>query len=113
MEKVILTKKQAEVFEKWKKENREPHVLVRNHAQYPNDWAWKPINGMLLDTFIKAAYGFYEVRKTPEERLRAYVDDELILEKTLRRTAFLDGIYFTLEILEIKIEGVNVDNDSE
>lgn len=114
MEKVILTKAQAEVFEKWEECGRFPAQLVSSHAQYPNDWGHfaKPVNGMALDTFIKAAYGFYEVEKTPHEELKHHVDEEKLMTQSPYRRGWLDGIYFTLNVLEIKIEGVN-DTDEE
>lgn len=107
MEKVTLTKAQAEVFEKWKEEDLEPHILVSTHVHHANNWTWGAITGMPLDTFIKAAYGFYEVEKTPNEIIKQHVDEEKLMSRSPYRSGWLDGVSFALTVLGIKIEGVN------
>lgn len=63
MEKVTITEEQAKVFKRWEESCLPPDGHIAAHVRYPTGWTDACINGMPLDTFIKAAYGFYKVEE--------------------------------------------------
>jgi hypothetical protein len=120
MEKAIVNQKQAKsldlVLERNTGKSTFPASFIENHAKYPDLWVdFKGINGMDLDTLIRALYVGYEVVKSPEEKVLHYYNSltELIDD---RETNSLDsyellrekmGVKNTLHFLGMKIEGIN------
>lgn len=115
MEKVKVTKAQADAFEEIIGVGDDMSHQVQLHAKYPDNWrSNSELNGMPLDTFIRALYIGYEVELSPEEKVREMYCKAADEEKDLynhpqaswwrsRRRAIFD----TVNALGIKIEGVN------
>jgi hypothetical protein len=71
MEKAKLTKEQAEALE-LAKETWSKDIIVCLHVERnANDWhKCKGLNGMILDTLIRALYIGYEVEQTEQEKIQ-------------------------------------------
>lgn len=114
MEKVILPREVARAIERLKGFGDDAD-MVETHVKNPNGWVADPIlNGLPLETFISALYIGYEIEKSPEDNLRDYFekvkDDRRfsgIYPAQRFRDGKMEGIHATLNILGIKIEGVN------
>ncbi|WP_053070353.1 hypothetical protein [Alkalihalobacillus pseudalcaliphilus] len=80
--------------------------IVREHAEEGDGWesAWTPINGMPLDTLIRALYVGYKIELTEREK-----HDKI---RDLYQTSYYGNHRFyikeVLSILDIEVEGVNV-----
>lgn len=86
------------------KERFSNDIIIDSHVRMPNGWNTESnayaLNGLDLDTLIRALYIGYEVELTPEERILEYYQaTQWVQEK--------DAITFVLETLNIKIKGVN------
>lgn len=67
--------------------------------------ALSTIKEMNFDSLAIAIYDSYEVEKTPEEKLADYYKKLNLNEDSSADIAF--GIMKTLQMLEIKVEGIN------
>jgi hypothetical protein len=103
MEKVKLTKKQAEALETVNHISKAE--VIELHIENPDGWAHECMNGMNLDTLIRALYIGYEIEQTPEEQLlecyKNYKDNPGVRH----------GVKMTLNTLNIKIKGINTDDE--
>ncbi|MEH6941618.1 hypothetical protein [Bacillus sp. JJ722] len=89
--------------------------LLSVHAM-PSDWlgGLEPLNTLDMITLASALINGYEIEKTPEEKV-SYYYKFLIAKKEDPRyygdwkynTGAVDAIKETLNLLDIKIEGVN------
>lgn len=114
-DKVKLTKKQADAIEKllsmtyYKKD-----IIVDHHAKDDKRWddEIESLNGLPLDTLIRALYIGYEVEQTVEEQLLEYY------EKANRNKLNTDineqlwsgarmGMEKALNIIGMKVKGIN------
>jgi len=77
----------------------EPDVVLRR-------WAFGEQAEGSPDMLMSALINGYEVEKTPEERLREYYEEFSRLPDDYE-AGVLEGVYKTLEILGITIEGIN------
>lgn len=103
-EKVKLTKAQSEEIKTLLKENPAEDI-IQDHVE-GKWWDDSPLNGLALDTLIRALYIGYEVEQTPEEKLLyCYAETSSINEDF--REGYRAGIEGTLKILNIKIKGIN------
>jgi hypothetical protein len=109
--KVILTKEQAEALESAKS------IQIEEGYDLSNIVAWKvndlfshdeeALNQLELDTLIKALYVGYEVEKSPEEKVRDYYHSIIETNTTPIMNIKIATIEKTLDLLGIKIKGVN------
>lgn len=114
MEMVKVTKEQAEALENMEYSTPSVRVdLVVDHArgQFTNNW--ECLNKLTTDDFIKAIYFGYEVETSPEEKLLIWVEG---LRDILNGNKYgsesiaknkLEAINQTLQVLNIKIPGIN------
>jgi hypothetical protein len=113
MDKVKITRKQAEVLETELKSSHIQGDKSKFVKMYVNlgddDWEQGyPLTCLDKDTLIRALYIGYEVEETPEDKVLKYF-------KSLKsgedwETANYQnacGVVMTLDLLNIKIEGIN------
>ncbi|MEE4566854.1 hypothetical protein V2U94_04355 [Paenibacillus polymyxa] len=108
MDKAILTQAQAESIDSiqaayhWTAES-----FIRNHAADPHQWV-EPcdvLNGVPLDTIIRALYIGYEVELTIEEKLLEIYREGLPCPTTpTEDLAFREGMKKACEIAGIKVK---------
>lgn len=123
MEKVTLTKAQADALIHTQNIHRDKHSLdgissiIEYHgADWENESA--PLNELSLDTLIRALYIGYEVEQTPEDSVlelykeAEHHENENAKERHYQNTQYWSGckrgIRDTLNTLNIKIKGINV-----
>ncbi|MGM7719398.1 hypothetical protein [Metabacillus sp. Hm71] len=124
MEKVKLTKEQAQAIEIAK-----TNISVSMGAELENiilgnannrEWLheYKPLNGMDLETLIKAVYIGYEVELTPEEQILDFyklAEGKLKQYKSEHMTRHIKGQMYAIEriseILGIDIPGITSDEE--
>lgn len=82
-----------------------------------HDWCGEDETTEREDLIITALVNGYEVEKSPEDKLREYFDsnnwigeDELVPTERQRMLGRRQGVMKTLNILGIKIEGINADS---
>lgn len=105
-DKVKLPKRIAEPLENMRAKGMQSFAIVRNHIEncHIEVNGWENLQYMNPDDLIRALYVGYEVEQTPEEKVKDYYDsqkyhiDEDHAEYAIRNV---------LDILNIKIEGVN------
>lgn len=117
--KVTLPREVAEAIEKLRSITWTDYGMlsaVRNAPENPNavtvsEWAFGEGSGS-PDLLMRALVNGYEVEKTPEEKVREYYDrynpeyaTTLFTEELF--TGRRQGVYNTLDLLGIKIEGIN------
>ena len=116
MNKVILTKAQAEAIEAARRFGciEEVVSVCANNKMWVGFSEYKPLNGIDLPTLMSALVNGYEVELTPEEKVREYCTtvgqafrDRHSDEGASYNSGRLTGIRTTLTLLGIKIEGVN------
>ncbi|MDH5159882.1 hypothetical protein [Heyndrickxia oleronia] len=112
IKKVTLTKEQAAAIER-AKERKETHRIVLAAAEKPSGWhngIYVPLNELSLEKLMSALVNGYEIEATPEEKVRKYYDE---IKEMYERYEYdiddgvLTGVRKTLDLLDIKIEGVN------
>ncbi|MCV4329287.1 hypothetical protein [Bacillus velezensis] len=112
--KPTITKEQAEVIQIFMDGGKEKSDLLRIHAKDRWIEEFSCLNDLDIMTLAAALVNGYEVEATPEDRVREYFAE--LQEK--QRTAQSRGVTFSLEceregvintlnLLGIKIEGVN------
>ncbi|URJ45147.1 hypothetical protein MF628_004929 [Paenibacillus polymyxa] len=112
MDKAILTQAQAEAIDSiqaayhWTAE-----AFVRSHAENSHQWVapCDVLNGVPLDTIIRALYIGYEVRQTMEERMLAHFKEPkgYLAEYDTENVIYRKGMAKALEIAGIKVPGIN------
>lgn len=117
IKKPVITKEQADALlglyaEEWSKE----HVLEYHVTREWTD-RFSPLNDLDTVTLAAALINGYEVEKTPEEKVREYYEEAQRRCKARSETGDIEGLWYnagrgygvvdTLDILGIKIEGVN------
>lgn len=108
-EKVMLTPKQAKKLQSFNLSNEKNRVeCILDHVDnLGKDDFWRlRVPDLSTEDLIKAIYIGYEVEKTPEEKLVDYfsrMDNDTADASAL----IAKGIYETLKILELKVEGIN------
>ncbi|MEK5085883.1 hypothetical protein MKY98_02890 [Paenibacillus sp. FSL M8-0228] len=112
MDKAILTQAQAEAIDyfltasHWTSE-----MFVRKHVENPHRWSAPRdvLNGVPLDTIIRALYIGYEVRQTMEERMLAHFKEPkgYLAEYDTENVIYRKGMAKALEIAGIKVPGIN------
>ncbi|NYV67625.1 hypothetical protein HYI36_20310 [Bacillus sp. Gen3] len=118
IKKVTLTKEQAEAIELAKERDDIDRIVNAASSDKPGWYAGKyvPLNSLTLETLMTALVNGYEVEKTPEEKVREYyeeIDSYRRQSKGFDSNAsdefhrMCDAIRTTLDLLGIKIEGVN------
>jgi hypothetical protein len=114
-EKVILPKEVAEAIEEMCKTRNEKyrHLFCNNWSYIEREYGCdSDIHNILLDyarenpiNYMRALVEGYEVEKTKEDRLLDYYNSNA---RELKDTGFRQHVIRrALEILEIKIEGIN------
>ncbi len=122
-EKVVVTKEVAEAIKELKAKygvygtlhhvhgaiTREPEMTVKRWVEESS--------GISYDTLAEILINGYEVEKSPEDKVREYyekcrlnyieADDKRLFSQAEYLNGQSTGISLTLEILGIKIEGVN------
>lgn len=109
MEKVKVAKEVATEIEYAKEEFRS----IAAATQYLLNEA--DLTDEQVDQALRGYYAGYEIEKTPEEKVREYFESLIAQEEAHERmhesgAQFRQGwqaVYHTLEMLGIKIEGVN------
>ncbi|MGG2979471.1 DUF1642 domain-containing protein [Bacillus licheniformis] len=115
--KPVITKEQAEAIQflmsggnDWTEDDiLEHHVANRWFNEYA------PLNNLDIMTFAAALINGYEVKKTPEEKVREYYATNYQRHKQsmphskddIFTSGVAEGVRNTLDCLGIKIEGVN------
>lgn len=119
IKKVTLTKEQAEAIELAKERDDIDRIVNAASSDKPGWYAGKyvPLNALTLETLMTALVNGYEVEKTPEENVQDYFNRLIELQHQAHEKAdheqeseFLSeqlGVKMTLDLLDIKIEGVN------
>ncbi|MED0759107.1 hypothetical protein P4S93_18305 [Aneurinibacillus thermoaerophilus] len=114
MEKVKLTKAQADALEiakSLKAYQNDISSLLIAHISHSGGECWAkemglhPLNHLDVETFARAVIVGYEVEMTPEEKVREKY--ESVDPWETYGNAYRQAIRDTLNILGIKIEGVN------
>jgi hypothetical protein len=109
--KITLPREVAEAINNLLESGGERAGIIEYHAKNPNGWAGecKPLNGLDLDTLIQALYYGYEIEKSPEDKVREYYEgyETCTPELAGMYAGIREGVRQTLNLLGIKIEGVN------
>ncbi|NRF01228.1 hypothetical protein HRF55_10530 [Bacillus subtilis] len=115
--KPTITKEQAEVIQIFMDGGKEKSDLLRIHAKDRWIEEFSCLNQLDIMTLAAALVNGYEVEKTPEEKVREYYEktertrDERQSAGDIEGKRFhggvMNGICNTLDLLGIKIEGVN------
>ncbi|TYS25139.1 hypothetical protein FZC71_00910 [Bacillus subtilis] len=117
--KPTITKEQAEAIEYWTNEygsDTYKERLIKAHVDDSVRWGdmYAPLNDLDLLTLAAALVNGYEVEKTPEEKVREYFEglhrDEYLTRSRDEAHGLeceITGVENTLNLLGIKIEGVN------
>lgn len=134
MEKVKLTKKQAEALDYllclWESSNGNVSEyvfkkLVKEKLDIGHEWKsdnFSEANTIPDKLFTRALLDGYEVEQTPEEKLREYYElsnflryDKEDLVPTVRQRMIGEqmGVRKTLNILGIKVEGINAEFNTD
>jgi hypothetical protein len=111
-EKVVLTKKVADALEMARKRGDEEviEVIFDSENSYVSEET-KILNALDRMDLVRALMNGYEVEETPGDRVRAYYEN--LDMKDLRGVSYYEltgekrGIRKTLNLLDLKIEGVN------
>lgn len=89
-------------------------TIVKAHVNSPNGWIFEEnqaLNGMPLDTLIKALYVGYEEKKTPEEYLKFVWERSKLKELTAYGEdggkAFRSGMMEVIEAFKLEVPGVS------
>ncbi|MGG4028702.1 hypothetical protein ABEV77_04140 [Bacillus subtilis] len=113
--KPTITKEQAEVIQIFMDGDKEKSDLLRIHAKDRWIEEFSCLNELDIMTLAAALVNGYEVEKTPEEKLREYYEslwsdycdsDDPFIEVACESARA--AVKETLNLLGIKIEGVNV-----
>ncbi|KAF6584971.1 hypothetical protein [Paenibacillus sp. EKM211P] len=108
MDKAILTQAQAEAIDSIKAAYRwTAESFIRNHAANPRQWIepYNVLNGVPLDTIIRALYIGYEVELTIEEKLLEIYREGLPYRAAPDvKSAFREGMKKACEIAGIKVK---------
>ncbi|MBE7896021.1 hypothetical protein G7L40_21045 [Paenibacillus polymyxa] len=110
MDKVILTKAQAQVIERLLKRGCAREELVHDHilsGEYSEEN--KALSDMTPDKLIRALYIGYEVEQTMEERMLAHFKEPkgYLAEYDTENVIYRKGMAKALEIAGIKVPGIN------
>jgi len=102
--KPVITKEQADALlglyaEEWSREDVLEYHVTR-------EWTdrFSPLNDLDIMTLAAALINGYEVEKTPEEKVREYYESYGGSPSAMERK---EAVQDTLDLLGIKIEGVN------
>ncbi|MFC7799190.1 hypothetical protein ACFTRE_14630 [Bacillus subtilis] len=116
--KPTITKEQAGAIQIFMDGDKEKSDLLRIHAKDRWIEEFSCLNELDIMTLAAALVNGYEVKKTPEEKVREYYEwlkrsrDERHLAGDVEGKRFkaglLQGVLNTLDYLGIEIEGVNV-----
>lgn len=113
--KPTITKEQAEVIQIFMDGDKEKSDLLRIHAKDRWIEEFSCLNELDIMTLAAALINGYEVKKTPEEKVREYYEslwsdycdsDDPFIEVACESARA--AVKETLNLLGIKIEGVNV-----
>ncbi|XOT28879.1 hypothetical protein ACLQ7P_08510 [Bacillus subtilis subsp. subtilis] len=113
--KPTITKEQADVIQIFMDGGKEKSDLLRIHAKDRWIEEFSCLNELDIMTLAAALVNGYEVKKTPEEKLREYYEslwsdycdsDDPFIEVACESARA--AVKETLNLLGIKIEGVNV-----
>lgn len=100
MEKVKVSREVAEAIERLRKNGHDNNSFIEGHVKYGYELDEnKCLNELDTETLARALLIGYEVEETPQERLKEYYDKTSVVERIV--------IAETLEILNIKVKGVN------
>ncbi|MCY7423476.1 hypothetical protein [Bacillus amyloliquefaciens] len=117
--KPTITKEQAEAIESARGFGHDDDWMLRSHAEYISGYAHRWYDGHTFDdldvtTLAAALINGYEVEATPEDRVREYYAELQEKERAAQSRGVTfslecerDGVINTLNLLGIKIEGVN------
>jgi hypothetical protein len=106
--KVVLTNEQAEALESaLDLQGSNLANVVEWHATNLWDGKRKALNGLQLDTLIRALYVGYEVEPSRDEKLRALYMEHKVPNGPGYHLGVLCGIQEVLNIYGIKVRGVN------
>lgn len=117
--KPTITKEQAEAIESARGFGHEDDWILRSHAEFVSGYAPRWYDGHTFDdmdvtTLAAALINGYEVEGTPEDRVREYFAELHENQRTSqsRGVTFsleceMEGVINTLNLLGIKIGGVN------
>ena len=117
VKKPVITKEQAEAFEKLREQYTEEEMVIKYIESELDlfDSSCACLYDLGFTDFLAALINGYEVEKTPEENVREYYLDlkraeDCCEERGQSGSQFRQGwqsVEETLDILGIKIEGVN------
>lgn len=108
-DKVVLTQAQADGIKSLSE--RSNISIIEAHQKSPKGWipSSSGLNGMPLDTLIRALYIGYEVEPSIQEKLlEKYTEYKGHgYEHISNREAYRQGMRDALEIVPMKVEGIN------
>lgn len=114
-EKLKVSREVAEVLENLNRKELNTSTWLEMHSHKKWESAEKaPLNTLSLEEFATALIVGYEVEMTPHERIAAeYIasQKDWVNNGHLHSKGFAEGIKFTLNAQNIKVEGVN-DHDN-
>lgn len=105
--KVTVTKEVAEALAIQEKNGISVRSMLRHNVHGDLYGVYAPLQTMGVDDLARALLFGYEVEKSPEGKVREFYEDSLTRFTDTHGVAMRIGIRDTLDILGIKIEGVN------
>jgi hypothetical protein len=114
--RVTLPREVAEAIEDLRKDHYDNRALIDEiyeGAARPVLQAYAETN---FDTLLNALVNGYEIEKSPEDKVREYYETSVSLRSNMiealdrqYQSGVIHGILKTLDLLDIKIPGVNAD----
>ena len=104
--KPVITKEQAEAFEKLREQYTDEEIVIKYIESELDlfDSSCACLYDLGFTDFLATLINEYEVEKTPEEKVRKYYESYGGSPSAMERK---EAVQDTLDLLGIKIEGVN------
>jgi hypothetical protein len=105
LEKALITKEQAVALENALSQCEKKSLVIENHIHGLWSGCRKPLSGLSLETLIVATYIGYNIERTKEEKLLAYIKqlNDDAEQGELIASSKMVGVMKALEILGIEL----------
>jgi hypothetical protein len=118
MEKAVLTREQAEVLEKVR-EARSDETITDMCIKRAFVGIQEPLNGIHPYILVKCLVNGYTIKRTPEEEILEMHKNAYMLRKAHEKDSYeqgmadgtIDAIESVLRILNMRIKGINTDDE--
>jgi hypothetical protein len=106
LQKALLTKEQAEALESALECCNSKTAVIENHINGIWSGCRRPLSTLSLERLVLALYIGYEIERSREEKLLAYIQElhEAAEMEQIAASAKLVGVMKTLEILGIELK---------